>query len=125
MRRNVILTGLLVAIALAVGASQVEQMSASTAPSLNTVPTVTLTGPTDANPHQICIWTATASGGTGPYTFSWDWNSARGDVFGTVGYESEFNGHVADNYYFIVTVTDANSATDADTLQGVAGGPGC
>lgn len=125
MRRNVILTGLLVAIALAVGASRVEQMSASTAPSLNTVPTVTLTGPTDADPHQICTWTATASGGTGPYTFSWDWNSARGDVFGTVGYESEFTGHVAGAYYFIVTVTDANNATDADTLQGVSGGPGC
>lgn len=123
MRWSGMLAVLLAATAVVARGELAEGASPANAASRAT--TVVLSGPTDADPNQTCSWTATASGGTGPYIFSWDWNSARGDITGTVGYTSDFTGHVAGSYVFIVTVTDANNVVDADTLYGTAGGSSC
>jgi len=125
MRRSGMVVVLLGAVVLAACGESVERVSSPTAPRFDTGATVVLSGPTNADPNQTCDWTATASGGTGPYTFNWEWNSARGDVSGTVGYSSGFTGHVAGSYIFIVTVTDANNVVAADTLQGEADGSTC
>lgn len=125
MRQIGMLAAVMGVVSLAACGDPSEQIARPSEPSFNFVPTVVLSGPTDADPNHSCTWTATASGGTGPYTFSWDWHLARGDVTGTVGYSSEFYGHVAGDYMFAVTVTDANNVVAVDTLYRTPGGTDC
>ena len=69
-----------------------------------------------------CIWEATASGGTAPYTYEWSTNGGGGSAL-----EERWGGHFPVSGTLTVDVTDALGATGTWTMSvtSVSGGPWC
>ena len=84
---------------------------------------VEISGPTWVHANQTCGWTATPTGGTGPYTYSW----MSGSVVDNSSGPSTYRVQVLERFNVTVTVTSADgsqvSASQEITVD--EGGPGC
>jgi len=81
-----------------------------------------VSGPRQLQPGNTCNYTASASGGTPPYTFTWSWTT---DGSASVGGYSPSNGNFIlagqggqGNVYLTATATDANglAASGSETI---------
>lgn len=70
-------------------------------------------GPSQVRRYQTCTWRAQASGGTGPYTYTWD--AYPGATFTSYSYDFTGSTISSAGYTIEVTVTDANNATATQT----------
>jgi hypothetical protein len=80
--------------------------------------TVLITPATSVPAHTFCHWTATPSGGTGPYHYEWTVNNSPvGDDNSVLAYTN--NGSA---FRVFVTVTDATTAQATDSKIITIGG---
>jgi hypothetical protein len=121
MKRRKVLVAL-VAFAAAVGGANVQAASAGVNGSRVVSAPQTLTvsladGPGQVRRYQTCTWRAQASGGTAPYTYTWD--AYPGATWTSYSYEFTGSTISSAGYTIEVTVTDANnqSATETRYIQ--------
>lgn len=89
----------------------------------NSITSVDISGPTWVHANQVCHWTATPSGGTGPYTYDW----MSGAVMNTANGPDTYGVQVLEHFFVKVTVTAANGsrASASQEITVDEGGPGC
>jgi uncharacterized protein DUF6600/FecR-like protein len=71
---------------------------------INPITSVAISGPTWVHSNQICHWTATPTGGTGPYIYDW----MSGNVVDTTSSPGTYSVHIREHFFVKVTVTSAN-----------------
>ena len=89
---------------------------------LNLVPlSVSINGPSYAIANTTQTWSASASGGTPPYSYRWYRNGVQ------VSTASSYTANVGtSNFYLQLSVTDAASTTKSASLNvDVCSGPSC
>ncbi len=78
----------------------------------NPITSVAISGPTSVSTNQVCRWTATPTGGTGPYTYSW----MSGSVVDNTSGPSTYGVSVLDNFSLTVSVTSADGSQVSASL---------
>jgi len=96
---------------LAVGTAEVHATSAGVTGSKNVYVkagiSASIEGESPVRKFDPCVWQTNASGGTPPYSYSWQINGAAGSVTDNV-----FEGYlVGSSAIYTVTITDANGVT--------------
>jgi hypothetical protein len=70
-------------------------------------------GPSQVRRYQTCTWRAQATGGTAPYTYTWD--AYPGATWTSYSYDFTGSTISSAGYTIEVTVTDANNQTATQT----------
>ena len=117
--------GILLGVAIASGAAthpgSPKVKAASSSHKEVAALSVIITPTTSVPSHVQCHWTATPSGGTGPYDYAWTANNTPvGDGTSVLAYTN--NGGA---FHLVVTVTDATSAQAFDSKVITIGGTFC
>jgi hypothetical protein len=106
----------------------------SSCPAVVTNPVPTISGPTYVGAFSGCTtttWTASATGGTSPYTYQWTWNGSSVSTTSSYSRTVCSGGIGSDTFNTLgLTVTDSASRTGSTSIsvevdKGGSGGTGC